>query len=506
MISAVLAQHYHQFSSMARAWLSAGASSFSVWQHDQLLAAWPDPDAPQPASLEAPIAIEERVLGRLSVSGLGGPQVAARLGADAGLVTSLVQQAERLREANALLTESHDQLLAISESMGGIYNHESVEQLMRWLSGEAMRLVGARGGFVLLVPPATPPILVSRPTPHLSEEQIWQLYWRLQADSQLGKPGAPAPPDLPAGVRNILLAQVSLEQGGGLLLGLLNRGRGAFTARDYQMARTLARQAGARVEHLLAAEERFVQTRLQAEIELARRVQALLMPQRLPSVAGLDIHGRARPALPVGGDFYDFIEHPGRPFVFSVGDVVGKGLSAAMLMTMTRGAIHSKASFMPDPTPASVVRNSNIDLCEDFNQVGTFATVVVGQYRPERRELLFANAGHSPVIYRPAGGRPELLRAQSTALGLLALNHCENQALSLGPGDLLVVGTDGLSDARNARGAMFGYERLLELVDEHAGQPAAAISDALFEAVDSFAGSFAQDDDQTLVVIKGVET
>jgi sigma-B regulation protein RsbU (phosphoserine phosphatase) len=152
-------------------------------------------------------------------------------------------------------------------------------------------------------------------------------------------------------------------------LGLVNH-PGGFSAPDLKLARAIADQASAQIERILLYHEMFEQAQLRTEVDLARRVQLDLLPRQLPSVTGIDIFASSRPAYQVGGDFYDFIVDNGRPFVFSVGDVTGKGLSAALLMTMTRSAIHSKAQFMPYPTPESVMRQSNEDLYNDFTRIG----------------------------------------------------------------------------------------------------------------------------------------
>jgi sigma-B regulation protein RsbU (phosphoserine phosphatase) len=179
-------------------------------------------------------------------------------------------------------------------------------------------------------------------------------------------------------------------------------------------------------------------------------------------------------------------------------------MSAALLMTMTRTAIHSKAGFMPKPTPEMVMRNSNEDLYEDFIQVGMFATAFIGQYQPHNQKLLYANAGHSPVVYCPAGGRAQLLEADSTPIGVLTISLCKNHVVTMQPGDVLIVATDGFSEARNPEDEMFGYDRLLQLAEASAKKSARAIAEAFFEAVDRFGVGRPQDDDQTLVVIKGV--
>ncbi|RMD81683.1 MAG: serine/threonine-protein phosphatase, partial [Chloroflexi bacterium] len=166
---------------------------------------------------------------------------------------------------------------------------------------------------------------------------------------------------------------------------------------------------------------------------------------------------------------------------------------------------HSKAQFMPSPTPASVMRQSNEDLYNDFTRIGVFATVFVGQYEAERREIAYVNAGHAPVIYRPRSGNAELLLADNTAIGILPVNHFQNRYLPLRPGDLLVVATDGFSDARNVDDEMFGIERLLVAIDELAERSAREIADGLFSAIDRFSAGHPQDDDQTLIVLKGAE-
>lgn len=172
-------------------------------------------------------------------------------------------------------------------------------------------------------------------------------------------------------------------------------------------------------------------------------------------------------------------------------------------MSMTRTALHSKAQFMPSPTPALVMRQSNEDLYNDFTRIGVFATVFVGQYDDAERAITYANAGHAPVIYRPRNGRAELLLADNTAIGILPVNHFQNRSLAIEPGDLLIVATDGFSDARNDQDELFGIERLLVAVDELADQPAQAIADGLFRAIDQFSAGHPQDDDQTLIVLKG---
>jgi phosphoserine phosphatase RsbU/P len=150
-----------------------------------------------------------------------------------------------------------------------------------------------------------------------------------------------------------------------------------------------------------------------------------------------------------------------------------------------------------------VMRQSNEDLYNDFTQVGVFATAFVGQYEYGSQTLLYANAGHAPVIYRPRGGEAILLRADSTAIGILPVSHCRNQRVRLGPGDLLIAATDGFTDVCDSDENLLGIERLLELTEALHSMSASEIACTLFEEADRFGKGRPQDDDQTLVVIKG---
>ena len=133
-----------------------------------------------------------------------------------------------------------------------------------------------------------------------------------------------------------------------------------------------------------------------------------------------------------------------------------------------------------------------------------FATVFVGRYDPGQHELIYANAGHSPVIYCPAGGSAILLEADGPAMGVLPISLSENHILQFQPDDLLIVTTDGFNEASNPGGKMFGINQLLQLIESVASKSASEISGEIFKAVQNFSAGRPQDDDQTLVVIKGV--
>jgi sigma-B regulation protein RsbU (phosphoserine phosphatase) len=188
---------------------------------------------------------------------------------------------------------------------------------------------------------------------------------------------------------------------------------------------------------------------------------------------------------------------------FAVGDVSGKGMGAALVMSMMHTAFHGigrSASL----TPAAMAAQANDQLYDDLTEIGAFTTMFVGQYDSATHWLQFANSGHSPVIYCPKDGPARLLGADGTAIGVLPISLCQDQGLPLRPGDLLIAATDGFSEAQNMAGEMFGYERLLRLAESLVALSAPEVLNALFAAAEEFSAGHPQDDDQTVVVLKGV--
>ncbi len=241
--------------------------------------------------------------------------------------------------------------------------------------------------------------------------------------------------------------------------------------------------------------------RLQIEMDLARQVQFSLLPKSPPSIPGLELSVFFQPASHVGGDFYDFIACQDQTLTFLIGDVSGRGLPAALLMTMTLAILRAEAASPRVPTPGTILRNANAKLMTLFEQAGMFVTVFVGQYIPASRELVFANAGHAPVIFRPAKGIPRLLEADGTALGIMEKSLSKNHRLHLAEGDLLIAMTDGLHEAQNSQRECFGVSRVLKQVQTLNDPSASEISGILLGGIDGFSSS-GQTDDRTILVIR----
>lgn len=259
--------------------------------------------------------------------------------------------------------------------------------------------------------------------------------------------------------------------------------------------------AGWLMESAALYDRALLRGRSERESELAADIQSALMPTAAPATRSIDLVARFRSAAEVGGDFYDYSVGRDGQLVIFVGDVSGKGWPAAMVMTMTLAVLRA-ASHMAD-RPSAMLERANTELYSELSHIAAFVTIFAGSYDATLGRLAFASAGHSPVIYRARGGRTRLLRATGLPLGILPERGPTTSMLRLGPGDILVVATDGFSEATSPGGELFGYKRLLALVESNATATAGVVADRLFTEVTEFAAGRAQDDDQTLLVLKG---
>jgi sigma-B regulation protein RsbU (phosphoserine phosphatase) len=492
----LLTSQHEQLAALAEGWLASGAESFSVWCDNRLLARWPAEYTPAMHELVAPIRNGRRVLGELRVAGCGGA-LQRRLDAEARLLARVGELEDDLEEMTAELIDAQDYLLALYDLTQLIRSQASLGETLRSLAQAATRLLKIESAVALLLP-----MVVHQPVQLLPDSTMLTLFRDVQRTERELILSAGSSELLSPGIKNVYVMPIRVRGTINAALALV-KNSGGFGAPELKLARAIAEQAGAQIEHALLHHDRIEQARLQTEMDLARKVQLRLLPQQRPNVRGLEIFAESRPALHVGGDFYDFVDRPDQPLIFSIGDVAGKGISAALVMAIIHTVASSAARFMPEPNPLAVLQRTNDNLYDDFTRLGTFATAFVGQIDSRAGKLHFANAGHAPVIFCPAGGGAQLLEADSPPIGVLPMTLAENHSLDFGPGDVLVLATDGFNEASNAAGELFGYARLLELVEELHGESAQVIAYGLLAAVESFSAGHPQDDDQTLVVLKG---
>ncbi len=241
-------------------------------------------------------------------------------------------------------------------------------------------------------------------------------------------------------------------------------------------------------------------------LALAREVQQRLLPR--VDVFGcetLQIAGRSVYCDETGGDYFDFftVTRDGpRQIAFALGDVSGHGIASALLMATVRSALRQRAALPGDP--ARIVRDVNLRLVDDVQESGQFMTLLFFLYAPDTRTLQWVRAGHDPaLLYDPATDRFESLKGEGIALGLNGdYTYSTNRRSDCQPGQILVLGTDGVWETCNAQQEMFGKRRVRDLVRRHAGSDAREIRNAILAALTAFLGDQRAEDDITLMVAK----
>jgi len=297
------------------------------------------------------------------------------------------------------------------------------------------------------------------------------------------------------------------------LLGFLSlgakRSEEPFTNNDLRLLKSVAVQTGLALENaqLMAAitEEVALRERLNREVEIAREVQERLFPQRLPLIEDLDYSGSCRPALGVGGDYYDFLALPSGGLGVAIGDVSGKGISAALLMASLEASLRAEAARAPEHLPDLV---SNVNrLVYEASSSDRYATFFYGQYAPARKEFAYVNAGHNPpMLFRRRGTDLDVSRLAigGTVIGLLEAASYQQEVVSLEPGDILVAFTDGITEAMDPAEAEFGEEQLINTVKAYADLRSTEILARIMQAADAFTSGAKQHDDMTLIVMVAV--
>jgi sigma-B regulation protein RsbU (phosphoserine phosphatase) len=240
-------------------------------------------------------------------------------------------------------------------------------------------------------------------------------------------------------------------------------------------------------------------TRRALDLDLARRVQSELLPRSVPALRSLDLAARCQQAGAVGGDAYDFLELGAGRVCLVLADASGKGMPAALLVANLIGSLRSELRGNGDLAAALPAVNR---LFHAGTATERYATLFAAVYDDQERSLGYANCGHLPPFLLRAGGQLTRLGPTAPAIGLFDSWSNEVARTALGPGDVLLVASDGVTDAESAAGEAFGDERLAQALRAAPRTSAAAACDAILAALDRFAGS-EHEDDRTLLVARG---
>jgi phosphoserine phosphatase RsbU/P len=274
-----------------------------------------------------------------------------------------------------------------------------------------------------------------------------------------------------------------------------------FTDEDLSLLTVMANIAAVRLENARLAEIEQAERIMKRDLAQAAEIQRGILPEKAPAVPGLDLAGFNAPCRTVGGDYYGFVTYPGGRVGLALGDVSGKGMPAALMVMAFEARLRVLAE--DEDTAADVVSRLNKITCENCPS-NRFITFFFGILDPARGHLAYANAGHNPPFVVRASGEVEVLPGGGPVLGILPVAPYAEEKARLAPGDLLVIYSDGITEATNPAEEEYGEERLAQLLCSRRAEPAAAIVDAVTESLHQFTSGAPQADDITLVVAKRV--
>jgi serine phosphatase RsbU (regulator of sigma subunit) len=290
------------------------------------------------------------------------------------------------------------------------------------------------------------------------------------------------------------------------LISLGEKKSGKFYNReDINFLHTLARQGAVAIENARLFQENIEKSRMEEELKIAHNLQTSMLPDKAPTIEGFSIVARSIPAREVGGDFYDFIEitdDGAKRLGIVVGDVSGKAVSGALVMAASRSIF--RVLTESNESVEEVMNRANARLHRDVKK-GMFVALLYAVLDPKEKTLTLSNAGQiQPILCSPAKPKPQYVDTEGDRfpLGIVIDCYYQETRVSLKQGDILVFSTDGIVEAVNEKGELFGFERFLASIEEGRGLNADELLEKIIKDVMLYAGKVEQHDDLTAVVVK----
>ncbi|HEX4468782.1 MAG TPA: GAF domain-containing SpoIIE family protein phosphatase [Gemmatimonadaceae bacterium] len=431
------------------------------------------------------------------------------------VVSQYLQSALEVEHAANELAERYEEinlLYTISEILGRTV---SLEEAARTILTEISETVGARRASILVNDPETDTLSVvaalgadPAQTPSINVQDpcsVSARVFRTQHPLLVEGDQMQCPAEAPYRRGAMLSVPIMwTTPRGGEPLGVVNlsdrRSGQQFTAGDLKLIAAIATQIGTAIQNTRLVRASLTQERLVYEMELAHDLQMKLLPAAVVVEPDAVVAARVMPAESVGGDFYNLFRLGDRRVGAMIGDVSGHGYQAALIMalTMSAAAIHAQTTADPGETLHALFSTVRDELATTEMFISAFYGVI----DRSRREMLYANTGHPHAFVVGADGNCHRLAATDPPLGMTA-DHPRTVRRSWDPdNDLLVLFTDGLSDARSRSGQRLGEETLLETIGRYRHEPPASILDRLIEVVEAHSGGTPRRDDQTIVLLR----
>jgi phosphoserine phosphatase RsbU/P len=302
------------------------------------------------------------------------------------------------------------------------------------------------------------------------------------------------------GVRSVLAVPLGVsEKLFGIIYADSPMAEGRFTEDHLKVLTTLASVAAIRVENTRLLDEQLKRERMEHELQVASEIQQRFQPTAPPQVPGYELQGISFPCYEIGGDYYDFIQREDGRLIVALGDVSGKGAAAALLMSSLHAAVHAQAAS--HDSILKTISGVNRYLAENI-PANRFITLFYAELQPKTGVLSFLNAGHNPPLIVHAAGTMEQLAAGGLPLGIMPDAEYREGRTNLSYGDVLVIYSDGVTEAQSPSGEEFGPTRLYDVVARNMEASAAGIRDRIESALTKFSQGTPAADDITLVIVK----
>jgi len=479
----------------------------------------PAPSEPLFMEAQAPIEIRGEQIGYVVGHSFEGASRSTLVSATQLVAQILADQAYKEHELNSLSAELINKyeeitlLYDVSQALGSVFDIPTICEIAL---EKAIQAVPAAKGFVMLkdedaeyltVIAARVDGLVGRKTPigqgisgkTAATGKPILLY---QGQVLEAVPSVkPAPRDAVLSVPLIRITDQGTEEVLGVIT-LAGKPPGEmFTAGDLKLLTTIAAQTAIAIHNSRMIAALREAERVRHELEIAARIQRSLLPQQPPEVPGVELAGQCVPAANVGGDYYDFITDRNGYLTLLIADVSGHSIGAALMMAMARSIL--RREITEGKSPAAILADTNSAMLHDLSNASLFITMFCARYDPETQQLTFANGGHNPpLLWCAHESRILDLDSDGLIVGILEDVQYEEKTISLHPGDILLLYTDGIVEARDPQGEFFGEERLRKLLRDHASESPARLAERIHRTVHQYTQDTPQQDDITLLILR----
>ena len=413
---------------------------------------------------------------------------------------------------SARIKKQNQMLMALSDASMALISNRPVNELLEFILELAFKVIKAERGVLMiknngvLTPKAVRTASGNKPREEISfsrtiADKVTAEKVSILTNNALSDPRFDKQESIVSlGIRSVMCVPLWHDDAvTGLLYVDSLRRENSFSEDDLTLLTSLANVAAVKLENARLVEEMIEKKRMERELELAHDIQQGRLPSEAPDVEGWDIVGTNTPCYTIGGDYYDFIERPGGLAV-ALGDVSGKGAGAALMMMVLRATIHFASQR--EKTVTDIITQTN-GVIYDNSPPQFYATFFLTDLNTSTGKMRYINAGHiPPILYQKASNSIVRLEEGGTVLGLFDIAQFTEGESELQPGDILVIFTDGISEAWGANDEEFGEDRLAELVRDNASLSATELEELIQKEVDTFTDGAPATDDKTIIVVK----